>query len=157
MRFEYERYGSAFLDMRLHRLRSTITEQLDVLFLQNDIGIPSTCISTILFLDQVKCANISQIAKATGYSHQLINQRLAQLESLSLVNRLEDVLDRRKLSLALTNKGKKEAKKVDVLLEQAGRLINDLYEEIEINLDRVLVAAQQALDDNPLYARELPK
>jgi len=153
MQFDYDQYGSAFVDMRLHKLRSLVTAQFDMLFEEHDIEIPSACVSVILFLAQGRRVSISQIAESTGYSHQLISQRLSQLEALSLAKRVDNTRDRRKWLIALTKKGRAEAARVESFLSVARRVVDDLFLEIGVDLDLALIAATDALILESVSAR----
>lgn len=153
MPFDYDRYGSAFVDMRLHKLRSLMTSQFDILFEEHGIQIPSACVSVILFLAHGHRASIAQIAESTGYSHQLISQRLSLLESLSLAKRVQDPRDGRKWLIALTKKGRVQAERVEDFLSIARHVVDDLFVEIDVDLDRVLIAASDAMKRKPLSVR----
>lgn len=153
MDFDFQRYGSAFLDKYLHGLRVLITDQSDRLFEFHDIRAPSPCISVVLFLDERRRANITQIASALGYSHQLINQRLSQLERLKLVRRYRDVKDRRKSLLTLTPAGKAEAEKMRSLLPRIAEAFDALFVEENANLPTAISSVSSALEEKSLAER----
>lgn len=153
MRFDFDQYGNAFVAMRLHRVRTIMSEQFDKLFEQHGINIPTACISVLLFLAQEGRASIAGIARSTGYSHQLINQRLLQLERLSLVVRSDDKRDGRKRIVHLTREGKREAVKVETFLDTANLALDDLFAELDINLYELLAKTENALESHPLTSR----
>lgn len=153
MKFDFDKYGSAFLAMRLHRLRLVITAQSDVLLEQLDIRVPSSCVSVVLFLKERKAASISQIAAGTDYSHQLISQRLAQLEKLKLINRDSNELDGRKLLIRLTKKGENQAVQLEKMIEVSAEIMNGIYSEIDCDLDEVLDNATSLLKNKPMAER----
>lgn len=153
MKFDYDKHENAFLAMRLHRLRTLITEQSDRLFETAGLMVPSPCISVMLFLLEYSPASIRQVADGLGYSHQLINQRLVQLEQLQYVRRLDDVRDRRKCLITLTADGKNQAAIVRDYLPLASRAFGQLFAEIGVDLADALEAAETALDNDPLASR----
>ena len=153
MAFDYDRYGNAFLAMRLHRLRSKVTEQCDVMFAENGLRIPTACVSVMLFLAETNRTSIATIAKETGYSHQLVTQRLAQLEALKMVERFENVADRRKWNIRLTRRGHTEAAKILEFLDHATAAFSNLFDELGADLDHLLTEADRLLDVRPLGER----
>jgi DNA-binding MarR family transcriptional regulator len=153
LKFDFEKYGSAFLAMRLHRLRVLITDQSEELFEHFGLVAPSSCVSTILFLKERKSASIAQIAKATEYSHQLTSQRLLQLEELGLADRQAHERDGRRVLIALTPAGKKQAARIEEFLVLASKLMDGLFEELGCDLDLVLIHATENLTMNSLRKR----
>ena len=153
MQFDYDQYGSAFIDMRLHRLRVLITAQLDEFFAEAGVAIPSPCVSVVLFLAQRRKASISSIAETLGYSHQLITQRLLQLEELKCIHRLEDPRDRRKRLIALTAKGRRQATLLQETLPRAAEAFDALFDDLKINLPAAVKDIEKALKNDPLTDR----
>lgn len=153
MQFEYDKYGSAFLDMRLHKLRIQITDQMDFAFETHGIDIPSTCISLVLYLLERPTASIAQLAEGTNYSHQLINQRLTQLEALSFSKRVPDTRDRRRMLITLTPVGIKQARKLENFLTITSDVFDDIFEEIGIDLQAAVTAARAAISTRSILNR----
>ena len=151
--FDYDRFGSAFVDMRLHRLRVLITEQSDELFRERGIEASSAAASVLLLLLERQHASITQIADALGYSHQLINHRLKQLESLGQITRITDTRDRRKWLVKLTAKGRTEAQKVAETLPLIASAFDALFERAGVNLSSALEEARAELAATPLTTR----
>jgi DNA-binding MarR family transcriptional regulator len=153
LEFNFDSYGSAFLAMRLHRLRVLITAQSDELFLEQGVVVPSHCVSVVLLVARKNRVSIAQIADMLGYSHQLINQRLSQLEAMSLTKRRDHVRDKRKCMIELTAKGRREAAALEATLPLASRAFEEMFLEIGIDLERALRAATEALAARSLGAR----
>jgi len=153
MRFDFDAYGSAFFTMRLHRLRVLLTEQCDIAFLKQGVVSPSPCTSVVLFLAERGGASIAQISRATGYSHQLVNQRLALLEELGLSQRLADPHDKRKCTMELTRRGKADAKKLIAALESLARAFDELFDDLGVDVGAVLDKAHAQLSADPLQDR----
>jgi DNA-binding MarR family transcriptional regulator len=154
--FDYDEYGNAFVDMRLHRLRVLITEQCDDLFLERGISAPSAAVSVLLFLSQKGHANITQIANALSYSHQLINHRLGQLEKAGFIQRFADVRDKRRWLIKLTAIGRKEARKIDQALPEIAHAFDDLFEKLGVDLSRTLNEIHKSLSRETLSERLKP-
>ena len=152
-RFDFTAWGSAFVDARLHKLRETITRQSDLLFQEQGVEIPSSCTSVVLFLAPERRASIAQIADALGYSHQLINQRLAQLEAQAFVERRSDQRDRRRRLIALTAAGRRQAQLLEALLPRVAMAFQRLFDEIGVDLEQGLSSCMDALHARPLTRR----
>lgn len=151
--FEYQHYGSAFFDMRLHKLRVLITEQMDRALLERDISPPSSAISVMLYLADIPHASIARIADALGYSHQLIAHRLKQLEKLGLIVRFVDASDRRKSLIELTPKGRVEAEKINALMPDIAKAFDDIFERLGTNLSNRIDDVRSELITLPLHDR----
>ena len=136
--FDYRNFGSAFVDMRLHRLRVLITEQSDELFAEKGLKAPSACVSVLLFLKDQKQASIVQISDSLGYSHQLIAHRLKLLDNLGLTAKFADLKDRRRALIKLTADGLNEADQIERLLPDIAHVLDELSAAFAINLSEVL-------------------
>lgn len=129
--FNYDEYGNVFIDMRLHRLRVLITEQCDDFFMGRGISTSSANVSVMLFLKERGQASIAQIAESLGYSHQLINHRLRQLEKQGYLGRHTDARDSRKWLIRLTPAGLEEATLIQNVLPEMGSVFDRLFEDID--------------------------
>lgn len=153
MQFDFDKYGSAFLAVKLHKLRTLISAQCEDIFAEHDIAVPSSCVSIVLVLKQKKTASISQIAASTTYSHQLVSQHLAKLEALNLVKRTTDKRDNRRLMISLTDAGIPEAEKLDAVLHKLSQIFDALFTELDCDLQRYLISATMMLQTKPLSDR----
>ena len=151
--FDYDRYGNAFVDRRLHKLRVLITEQSDEVFVERGITAPSACVSVILFLQDKGNGSIAQIAEALGYSHQLINHRLQQLEKAGFTTRFADPRDKRKWRIKLTTRGLREAERVEEALPLIARAFDDLFSDLDVDLTLKLKDLHSALSKQPIGNR----
>ena len=86
-------------------------------------------------------------------SHQLISHRLKILINSGLVVSLRDSGDRRRTLIKLTPYGRKEAKRLDQICKQAEIAYKDLFKEIGVDLNDILVKAIDALEARPLARR----
>ena len=136
--FNYDQFGSAFFDMRLHKLRVLITEQCDALFLQRGIRASSICISVMLFLREQRHASIAKIADSLAYSHQLIAYRLKQLENLGLVVKFADTEDRRKSLIKLSPEGEREADEIKALIPKISEIYDEIFAQIGFDLSQAI-------------------
>ncbi|GAM97722.1 hypothetical protein U91I_01349 [alpha proteobacterium U9-1i] len=134
-----------------------MTEQCDRAFAAFGVEIPSPCSSVALFLAERGEASIAEIARATGYSHQLISQRLALLESLSFCERIGSATDKRKLRVQLSRKGRAQVKKLEQALARLSDAVEGLNAEIGVDLGAAASAMQRALDASPLIERMTSK
>lgn len=154
--FDFNDYGMTFLARYLHRLRVAISEQSDEVFESAGLTVPSHCSSLLLLLEQHGRAPITRLADALGYSHQLVNQRLAILQKHRFIRRSKDPNDRRRTLVVLTKRGLEEAAKAKVALRRIDRGLQHLIDEIDVDLKRLLEAARVSLDENRIAERDDP-
>ncbi len=143
----------AFFGNRLSRLVDLIVEQGEDLFRNRGLSLPSTSASTVLYLSEHKNVSAADVARDLNQPHQLATQRVQALLELGLVERSKDPNDGRRNVLALTENGKREARKLRACLADAARVYEQLSDEIGIDVSQVLLSISQALADEPLLAR----
>lgn len=148
-----EQNSPAFLAMYLHRLRKLITSQTDQLFEEKGVLVPSSCVSVMLYLLENKKASITELSEKLGYSHQLINQRLAILLEMTLISKTADPRDRRRSRITLTRRGANQARKLLELLPVTSQAFLALFDEVGIDLSAVITQAGKLLESNPLTNR----
>jgi DNA-binding MarR family transcriptional regulator len=152
-RFDFDEYGAAFFDAHLHRLRVLISAQSDEIFAAHDIDVPSMSASMVLFLEKSSGESVGVIADALKYSHQLINKRIANLERIGCLRRRQDKADKRRSIVALTKRGKAEAKKIRKALRVIDLGIKDTFAEANLELQQSVHDMQQRLLTRPLSVR----
>lgn len=151
--FDFDSYGMTFLARHLHRLRVVISDQSDEIFEDAGIIVPSHCSSLVLLLEEQKEVAIVKIANALGYSHQLVNQRVAILEELACVQKVQDPGDRRRSLVQLTRKGRSEAKKMRAALQRIDAGIQDVLSDLDVDLPTRLVDLRASLLSRSLLER----
>lgn len=144
---------NAFLAASLHRLRVLISNQADELFSKYNLMTPSSCVSTMLYLEGISEASIASISKETDYSHQLVNQRLKKLERFKLIKRSPSIKDKRKKTISLTAKGEMEVKKIRELLVDISGEFESIFKELGVDLIEVTKKFSASLGKYPLRER----
>ncbi len=143
----------AFLANSLHRLADMIAEQGDNLLMGAGLSLPSRAASTVLLIGERGQISAADIAKEFRQPHQLVTQRVEALIELRLVDRLDDPFDRRRKTLALTRKGKRELRLLETCLQDAEQVFLGLYQEIECDLIAVTQRAMKALASRSILDR----
>ena len=144
-RFDFDEYGAAFFDAQLHRLRVLISAQSDEIFAEHDIDVPSMSASMVLFLENSSGESVGIIADSLAYSHQLINKRIAILERLGCLRRRQDKADKRRSIVALSKRGRAEAKKIRQALGVIDLGMKDLFAEADLEMHQAVHDMQQRL------------
>ncbi len=155
--FDYDRFGAAFLDMRLHRLRCLITTQTDALVAERGIRVPSPCFSVVVFLQDHPDATLTLLSNELGYSPQLIAQRVAQLETARLLKRKPDTRDRRRMLVSLTASGRRQARKVAQLMPMIATAYEELFRTMQCDLNQAVRDFDSLLRNRPLVQRQPTK
>lgn len=145
--------GSAFLGARAQRLVDVIAQQGGEFLQAGGIDVPVRAVSTLLYIHHSGPSSLVQIAKAQHESHQLTAQRISLLQQLSMLAGRVDAKDRRRRLFELTNKGKRQAVRVEARCAEAATVFEDLNGELSVDLGRVLDAAFVALVEKPMLSR----
>lgn len=153
LQFDFDEYGMTFLARYLHRLRIVISEQSDEVFDAAGLTVPSHCSSLILLLEQNGKSPITHLADTLGYSHQLINQRVAILERNRCIRRSRDPNDRRRSLVSLSKRGLEQATKARAALRSIDKALQSLVDEIGVDLKVVLQQARRSLIETRIAER----
>jgi DNA-binding MarR family transcriptional regulator len=99
-----ERLGSALLDL-IGFLNSP--QRDDALLREANVNIDRALFPLLVVLGVRGALGVAEIAEQVGRDHTTISRQLAKLESLKLITRSEDDMDRRRRAAMLTPSGRK--------------------------------------------------
>lgn len=145
----------AFVAHLASRLSDAICSETQVYADRLGIQAPSRTHSAMLFLDRHGAATLSEIAQTDGQSHQLLASRLAPLEQFGLIERFDDLTDRRRKPYRLTRAGKADAKLIQAAAVREAEAMQQLFAEMDHDLIAILEAAIERLRVKPLGERLL--
>ena len=146
----YDRFPAAFLAGQARRLSDLIIHQADEALRSAGSQVPSSCVSVMMMLHFHDRLTPADIAEALGKSHQLMTQRLNQLERLKLVKRRQSRTDQRKRPYALTAAGRRQISHLEEICSQVDRELSQWYAQRKRNLERELQLLERHLNQHPL-------
>jgi len=143
----------AFLGHSLTQLVSTIEMQGDQFLKEQGFEAPSRICSVLLTLNTNGDSSIADIAHSLGLSHQLVTQRINLLIKLGVAEEYAHPEDGRKCLICLTQKGKKQAQGLLGISNLAGRAYQELFNELGVDFERVVLQVNTALKERSISLR----
>lgn len=143
----------AFVAHLADRLSHQICKESAELSAQRGVIAPERTHSVMLFLAGQPPATLAEIARIDGQPHQLLAARLAPLEQLGLIERIDDPGDRRRRPYRLTALGRADAVRIERSARAIADAVKGLFEEMNVDLVAVLDEAIERLRKTPLSHR----
>ena len=143
----------AFIASQLDQLAELISDQGEALLRDAGIEFPSRAVSAVLLIGERGKISAAEIADALRQPHQLTTQRIELLIEAGVLDRLDDPQDGRRKILQLTDKGKKQFKRLKARLAEADRAFTALYKEIGCDLSGKTQQAIEALGQSSILKR----
>ncbi len=139
--------------LRARALVDRLSDQIADAIAEWDLEIITKTMGIVQLLYSEGAKSQTEIADRLRYSQQLTAQRLSWLHDNQFVVSERDPSDARRRLVQLTATGLAEGKKLQSFLPKLARAYDDLFQEIEIDLDAVVQTADHALKAKPLKAR----
>ncbi len=139
--------------LRARALVDRLADQLTDAIVDWDLKIITKTMGIVQLLYSEGAKSQTEIADRLRYSQQLAAQRLAWLHENKFVVSKRDPGDARRRLVQLTAAGMAEGKKLQSFLPVLAHAYDDLFQEIEIDLDAAVQTAERALEEKPLKAR----
>ena len=149
----FETLNSSFLAHYARRLADLIIEQGSKLLKDLDISVPTTSISTILYISKNGAPSVATLAEELGVTHQMASQRINLLEKMLMVERANHPTDKRAKIVRLTKLGVSEAEKLIPFTKQMDKVFDELETEVGCQLTQVIRQTELSLLNRPLYER----
>ncbi len=143
----------AFVAHLADRLSYQICRESAELAARAGVIAPERAHSVMLLLAKHPPATLAEISRLDGQPHQLLAARLAPLEKLGLIERLEDPTDMRRRPYCLTALGRGDAARIEGVTSRLADVLRGLFEEMGIDLVATLDEALERLRKNPLVDR----
>lgn len=132
----------AFVAHFAERLADAICKETQAFADSIGLVAPVRTHSALMFLLLRGPASLVEIAQSDGQSHQLVASRLGPLEQLGLIERFQDVADRRRRPYRLTPRGRGEARKVQAALHAHAEVQRQLAADSGVDLVALLERAE---------------
>lgn len=145
--------GLAFLAHRLKRASETILEGSTEALRRQGFSSPARSGSTLLLLREHGPTGITEIAWRLRLSHPLIIKLAAAMAAAGLVRDEKDPVDHRRRLIALTDKGRAEAERIDAFSRALERTFETMFEDAGADLFDALERFEAAAQAWPLADR----
>ena len=142
--------------LRAKHLVDRLYDQMAEALVDEGLNIVSKTMGIVQLLYSEGPKSQADIAERLKYSHQLTAQRLSWLYDNEFVVSERDPNDARRRLVQLTSAGMAEGERLQAFLPLLIGAYEDLFQEIDIDLDAAIQKADLALDEIPLKAR-LPR
>lgn len=139
--------------LRTKHLVDRLYDQMADALVERGLIIISKTMGIVQLLYSEGAKSQADIADRLKYSHQLTAQRLSWLYDNAFVFSERDPKDARRRLVQLTAAGVVEGKKLQAFLPLLIEAYDDLFKEIEIDLDAAVQKADRALQEIPLKTR----
>lgn len=120
---------------------------------ENGLRTPSSAVSTVLYLNKVGVATVTDLSESLGYTRQMAAQRVAGLEKEGLLQKTSNKDDGRSHLVTLTAAGRDEAAILAEIIVRASAVFAALFDEIDCNLTETILEAERRLQEVPLLVR----
>ena len=148
-----ESLGSAFFAHRLRRLSEALVEGCGAWMPRVGVTSPPKAASTLLLLRAKGPLSVTQIATHLRLSHPLIINLTRELETRDLVRIDQDLLDRRRRPVSLTDAGVVQADRIAEVNRLMSRTYARLFDDAGVDALGAIAALEQALLMTPLSQR----
>lgn len=147
--------GLAFLAHRLRRASDLIVENTTSFVRRSGFEGPARSVSTLLLLNREGPLGVTEIAWRLRLTHPMIIKLSGALAAAGLVEDRSDPADQRRRLIALTEKGRSEAERLETLLPRIADTFAAMFEETGADLLAALEAFEAASERQPIEARLL--
>lgn len=139
-----EAYSPAFFALAATRVTDLILTEGSDAARQQGIDVPARSMSTMLSL-LASPKGVTELARELSVTHVAIIKTTRALSEMGYVKAGRDPADARRRPLELTAKGRKAAADVERFMAAAQIAFTDLFEEIGVNAETVMLNLEQAL------------
>ena len=148
-----ESLGPAFFAHRLRRLSEALVEDCGAWMPRVGVTSPAKAASTLLLLRAKGPLSVTQIATHLKLSHPLIINLARELEGRDLVRIDQDLLDRRRRPVSLTDAGVVQADRIAEVNRLMARTYATLFADAGVDGLSAIEALERALAKTPLSTR----
>jgi DNA-binding MarR family transcriptional regulator len=145
--------GLPFLAHRLRRASELILEGSSEALRRYDYAGPARSASTLLLLDELGSASITEIASRLRLSHPLIIKLCRALAEARLVREEGDTKDRRRRLIALTEEGRAQVRRINSFSRALSETFSEMFAEAGADLFEAVEKFEAAAARTPVASR----
>lgn len=145
--------GDFYLARASANLSEQLAQQAQRVYDLVDLKIPVAATSTFDLIADQGPMSIADVSRALGRSHQSVSQQVKTLLKLGLLEGRDSEADARARLYELNTEGRAQHDLLTLVKAPIAQAYRGLFEEIGVDLSKVLELATLALADKPLQAR----
>lgn len=143
----------AFLGKKFQDLTLLLQAQAGAVYQSRGMVFPVVTSATLLILGRQGAISQASIARLLDRPHQLVSQRIRNLEKLDLVTKAPSPEDARVSLFSLTPEGKRQYDMLESYCEEAAHAFEALSRDLGFDLPGILDRTLTSLTTRPLSAR----
>lgn len=149
----FKRLGEAGTPFRLKRITDAINR--DILARYRDSGYETepSWLPILLVLKETGNCSVQDIATSLGISHPAAVQFIQKMEKKKLIFPSQDISDKRKKKIALTNSGNELIEKILPVYKEIEFALQKLGDETQLDLSSTLDKIEESLSQKSFYKR----
>jgi N-acetylglutamate synthase-like GNAT family acetyltransferase/DNA-binding MarR family transcriptional regulator len=149
----YTKTGKMAIGTRLRKLGESITEDAAHIYKLYDVQLQPRWFPVFYVLSQGSYMPITTIANEIRHSHVSVSQIVKEMKKKGLVIDKVDDRDGRKTLVALSNKGKKEAEKIQDQYKDVGSAVEAIFDQTTYDLWKAIEEWEHLLEQKTLLKR----
>jgi ribosomal protein S18 acetylase RimI-like enzyme/predicted transcriptional regulator len=149
----YSKTGKMAIGTRLRKLGESITEEATRIYKLYDVQLQPRWFPVFYTLSQNGYMPITAIANEIGHSHVSVSQIVKEMKKNGLLIDKMDYNDARKNLVALSNKGKREAEKIQIQYKDVGNAVEAMFTQSSYDLWKAIEEWEHLLQQKTLLKR----
>jgi DNA-binding MarR family transcriptional regulator len=141
------------LASRLKRLGDRLKSEATRVYQENGVDFNDSWFLVAVVLSRQESASVSDMAESLDVSHAAISQMARAMERSGLITSENDVNDRRRSLLRLTDKGRETVKALEPLWRLIGDVTDELVEGTGNDLLETIAGMEDQLRERSLFER----
>jgi len=142
-----------FFGIRLKKTGEMLSSQVAQILSDKKIEFEPRGIYLLIILKKKEQASIKEIAAILGLTHPAIVQMVNSLNNVGLITQHKSVDDKRITLIKLTEKGKEELSRIELVLTEIENSMESLINEIDVNLEYSLSKLSEAVKSKLLILK----
>lgn len=149
----FDKVGKMALGSRLRMLSETVTEDAEKLYELYDVGLKPKWFPVFYVLSEYPEKSITAIAEAIGHSHPSVSKIVSEMCKTGIAMEKKDKKDGRRNLIALTEKGRTLAVKIQDQYTDVTDAIGLMLDETQHNLWKAMEEFEFLLEQKSLFER----
>ena len=149
----FKRLGEAGTPFRLKRITDAINRDILARYREYGYEAEPSWLPILLVLKETGNCTVQDIASSLGISHPAAVQFIQKMEKKKLVSPSQDISDKRKKKIALTNSGNELIEKFTPVYKEIESAFQNLHNETQLDLLSTLDKIEESFSQKSFYNR----